>query len=79
MNKPNEARSGAAAGPVDQQVRPPAQAWVYHWTEWRGCVTTLRLSECTASEAAAEAAVFGWTPPRWWQWWRANDYPRKAV
>jgi hypothetical protein len=25
------------------------------------------------------ALLSGWTPPRWWQWWRWNDHPRSVV
>ena len=33
-----------------------------------------------AFNAAMQAAIrTGWTPPKWWQWWRRFDQPRTAV
>ncbi len=26
-------------------------------------------------ETLAMASASGWTPPRWWQWWRWEDTP----
>jgi hypothetical protein len=49
-----------------------------HWTElngdrhnvssgWHGSLEAARW------EALQMAKAFGWTPPRWWQFWRWND------
>ena len=53
----------------------PAEAYVYKWTAFDGAKTTLRMSGCSAKDAQTQALKFGWTPPRWWQWWRHADYP----
>jgi hypothetical protein len=36
--------------------------------------------ESVQAMAAAYAKQWGWTPPKWWQWWRWNDtrLPNKA-
>jgi hypothetical protein len=62
-------------------LRRESEEWFIHWTEWGGgrcgvSVTPLHPTEPPSEtrrrliEAAREA---GWTPPRWWQWWRWND------
>jgi hypothetical protein len=79
MNTETQESHGAVAGQVERSVRPLAGSHVYRWTERNGCVTTLRLSDCTAERAAEEAAAFGWKPPKWWQWWRRDDYPRTVA
>lgn len=28
--------------------------------------------------AVTHAVLHGWTPPRWWQWWRRHDQPRRV-
>jgi len=52
---------------------------IFEQTSFNGNKTTWHLSGGSATEVAASAALYGWTAPRWWQWWRANDQPRKAV
>lgn len=49
-----------------------------HWTDLRGRTQSIRVEGCqTAEEVRAKAIdmaeMSGWTPPRWWQWWRWND------
>lgn len=48
------------------------------WTQLDGSTTTVTVDDCeTAKRAQDEAIRFaiecGWTPPRWWQFWRWND------
>lgn len=49
------------------------------WTEKSGSVMELCVtfdSEEAAEENAFESAArWGWTPKRWWQWWRCGDTP----
>lgn len=48
------------------------------WTKFDGTTETAAVSGCE-SEAEARREAFriarknGWTPPRWWQWWRWGD------
>ena len=50
-----------------------------HWTPtWGGGTTTYGVTCCRSQEDAwaivvAMAERDGWTPPRWWQWWRRGD------
>ena len=48
------------------------------WTHRDGSITTVEVydhdSLDDAKKAAKESAIyFGWTPPKWWQWWRWDD------
>lgn len=48
------------------------------WSHWDGTQTRISVDDCATPEFAIERAMFaarihGWTPPRWWQWWRWND------
>ncbi|MDE2096884.1 MAG: hypothetical protein KGL39_06515 [Patescibacteria group bacterium] len=48
------------------------------WTDFRGDVTTITYSGFPTIEEARKcviesAARQGWTPPKWWQYWRWND------
>ena len=48
------------------------------WTGRDGNVSVLTVNGYPTAEAAAakafhDAREFGWTPPRWWQWWRKGD------
>lgn len=48
------------------------------WTERDGSVTTVSVSDCVTPDEARgkalkSARLFGWAPPRWWQWWRRSD------
>ncbi len=49
------------------------------WTEYgNGCVTTITVNGRESAEQARKDAIedalyFGWTPVKWWQWWRSND------
>lgn len=48
------------------------------WTDFNGNVTKVEVQGFSSSKEAKTRALesakeFGWTPPRWWQWWRWND------
>lgn len=48
------------------------------WTEFNGNRSSLRVENCLTREEALDSATqsaigMGWTPPKWWQWWRWND------
>ena len=55
----------------------------FRWTSFDGSVSEFQSptyrthAECEA-QAYACARRVGWTPPRWWQWWRWKDNPRRA-
>jgi len=51
--------------------------YTLRWTARDG-TRTVRTSEAETPELAVAAAVYvaraaGWTPPRWWQFWRWRD------
>ena len=46
----------------------------YQWTNSDGSVMMLEIHKENKKEADLEAKEFGWTPKKWWQWWRFNDY-----
>lgn len=48
------------------------------WTGFTGSKTGVTASGCGSLDEAhhkalAAALSLGWTPPRWWQWWRRAD------
>lgn len=48
------------------------------WTLRNG-TSFVTVHDYPSREAALAAAIesaraFGWTPPRWWQWWRWGDF-----
>lgn len=48
------------------------------WTRFDGTVTTFGVTDCDSFEEARRKAVewaesAGWTPPKWWQFWRWHD------
>lgn len=50
------------------------------WTTFDGRKESVSVSGCeTCADAIAKAFDMatrsGWTPKRWWQWWRWNDTP----
>jgi hypothetical protein len=51
--------------------------WTTIWGEcytvevW-GCACCSTREDVTR-DALTVARLAGWTPPRWWQWWRRND------
>jgi hypothetical protein len=51
------------------------------WTGRDGRVNILRMGPYPTAQEAWDKALhharaLGWTPPKWWQWWRFGDYPR---
>ncbi len=49
------------------------------WTGRNGEKSVVTVRDYDTPEAALEAALksavaFGWTRPRWWQWWRWHDF-----
>lgn len=48
------------------------------WTERSGTKTVVSVDGYSTHKEALDIALrnavaFGWTPPRWWQWWRWKD------
>lgn len=48
------------------------------WTDFNGNITRIEISGRSSMREAKRDALehakgCGWTPPRWWQWWRWND------
>ncbi len=57
---------------------------VVKWTDFDGSVHTLGVDYCNTAEEATQTAFriaigAGWTPPRWWQWWRWRDTPAPKI
>lgn len=57
---------------------------IVRWTTFDGNVFTFELSGYSTVEEAKfdalrRAKVVGWTPPRWWQWWRRDDTTLKDL
>lgn len=57
--------------------------WIVSWTERRGdrsqvTVDGFDTPEEAFATAIRDAKAFGWTEPKWWQWWRRYDQPRSA-
>lgn len=53
----------------------------FKWTRLGGTVSTwggsgYHTQEQCDRETFAHAISIGWTPPKWWQFWRWDDYPR---
>lgn len=50
-----------------------------YWTDRDGTVTRTTTKghstpEDALRDALKQARAFGWTPPKWWQYWRWNDW-----
>lgn len=50
------------------------------WTTLSGTKTTIEVKGAPSATAGYYAALVmaredGWTPPRWWHWWRRDDFP----
>lgn len=57
----------------------PTQIRRYDHTTRSGCRCALVIVGAMPRHVAdAEALRLGWKPPRWWQWWRRHDQPRKV-
>lgn len=53
-------------------------SFIYRWKNEYGTMTELELHDKTEREADIIASSFGWTKPRWWQFWRLDDYVLKT-
>lgn len=56
----------------------------FTWTGFDGISSTVSVEWKDSMEEAFNATLefareLGWTPPRWWQWWRWRDQPRSEV
>lgn len=52
--------------------------FVITWTDYGGNETTAEVGgretlEDAINDCRESAEHFGWTPPKWWQWWRWGD------
>lgn len=60
---------------------PPRFRYEIRWRPIPNAMTSV-ASGWAASEAEAKAEAwamaieYGWTPPRWWQWWRWSESQR---
>lgn len=48
------------------------------WTDFNGNTSKVEVGDCATQDEATNAAIesataFGWTYPKWWQWWRRYD------
>jgi hypothetical protein len=53
-------------------------AQTIEWTNRKGEFCSVTVYDHATPGAARHAAInaareLGWTPPRWWQWWRWKD------
>jgi hypothetical protein len=55
------------------------QTFIFSWTTLNGERSEIGFTGCTKQEAIDRALEWGWTPPKWWQWWRWDDQPRKIL
>lgn len=60
---------------LEQFARQNAQKkdWKIQWKERSGTTSILELHDKNYWEAKETAEFFGWTPVRWWQFYRSND------
>lgn len=54
------------------------------WTDFNGTRSSFEATGCVSAQAALREAIagakaFGWTPPKWWQWWRWHEPIRSEV
>lgn len=59
----------------------PKYGWTVKWTHRNGNSSEVEVRDHDSLEDAFRAAMksakfFGWTEPRWWEWWRRADHPR---
>jgi hypothetical protein len=69
--------------PMGSRGQLPLHGYQIRWTErWDSPGATTIGERGFRSRAEMEKARaetikrIGWTPPKWWQWWRWNDSPR---
>ena len=54
------------------------------WKKFDGTLTEVGVSDCPDIETAKKEAFMlakesGWTPRKWWQWWRWNENAQYCV
>ncbi len=63
---------------------PYGIGWTFTWTTFNGDSYSVGSDIFATAEEAWEhglrlATLYGWTPPKWWQWWRWGDKPRSTT
>jgi hypothetical protein len=70
-----QARRAALRPPI--AIEPARHTVILRWTHWDGTITSWRDAGPDLATAwhdvVTNAGRAGWTPPRWWQWWRRHD------
>jgi len=61
-----------------------AYGYTVKWNERSGTHTEITVSDCPDMETAkreafASAKESGWTPRKWWQWWRWDENAQQSV
>jgi hypothetical protein len=59
-------------------------SFTIRWYEFNGTMTAIRAESTLSmgdaiSKSFADAKECGWTPPRWWQWWRWKEHVRREI
>ena len=54
------------------------------YTNFNGCKGSFSVTECDSMIEAVNKTIdfakqCGWTPPKWWQWWRWGDSNPKRI
>lgn len=67
---------------------PVRISYAFRWTERSGTINGVQAQPVPLHDLDARrdawfgclksAIMMGWTPVRWWQWWRSNDQPRNC-
>lgn len=58
--------------------RKKPDGYVFHWPEGNGVIRKMFVMNASKDDAIREAMSSGWTPPRWWQFWRWYMFPRPS-
>ncbi len=58
--------------------------WHIKWTKLDGSIERFSVEGAPSLEEAQRqveewATRNGWTPPKWWQWWRWRDTKRRRI
>lgn len=56
----------------------PTYGQTVKWRGSNGTLSVVRVNNCASAEEARsiafrDATAFGWTPRKWWQWWRYGE------
>jgi hypothetical protein len=62
----------------EQSTTPRLYSQQIKWTDYNGNHALVGVYDHATPGGARHAAInaareLGWTPPRWWQWWRRKD------